>query len=366
MAALHLALKDLRILLRDRVAVFWVFGFPLAFALFIGAVLHAGLSGASGTLRVVVVDESRGAAAAHLRQGLASSTRIETTLAAAEEAERLVRQARAIAYLKLPRNFGSPGAAASMPELGFDPARRLEVAYIEQFVARTIDARTIDGRKNQSTSRPSLSFRRTEVTGQLSPGASNIVFPSAVLWALIGCAACFAISLVAERTGGTYVRLRASPLTRHDLLLGKALACLIASLGVTTLLTLLGAVFFGVQIASVPKLVLALLATSLCFVGITMALSVFGKSEQAVAGAGWATLLVMAMLGGGMVPLSLMPEWLTELSHISPVKWGILALEGASWRTFSFGELALPCAVLLAIGAVSFLAGVLVMRRQDV
>ena len=359
MAALYLALKDLRILLRDRVAVFWVFGFPLAFALFTGAVVHAGLSGETAPVKLVVIDESLGPEAASLRQRLATSTRIETRLAGVEEAERLVRQARAIAYLKLPEGFGSPGTA--LPELGIDPARKLELAYLEQFLAQSLE----QGR-TQAALGDELRFQRIEVTGPLSPSASNIVFPSAVLWALIGCAACFAISLVAERTGGTYVRLRASPLTRQDLLAGKALSCLLASLSVATLLTVLGTVFFGVQISSVLKLALALIATSLCFVGITMGLSVLGKSEQAVAGAGWATLLVMAMLGGAMVPLSLMPEWLVELSHISPVKWGILALEGASWRAFSLKELALPCAVLLGVGLASFLAGVLVMRQQRV
>jgi ABC-2 type transport system permease protein len=44
-----------------------------------------------------------------------------------------------------------------------------------------------------------------------------------------------------------------------------------------------------------------------------------------------AMLMVMAMLGVGMLPLIFMPSWLRPFSHISPVKWSILALEGAVW-----------------------------------
>jgi ABC-2 type transport system permease protein len=196
-------------------------------------------------------------------------------------------------------------------------------------------------------------------------GASDIVFPQAILWALIGCAACFAVSLVGERNLGTYARLKALPVGRSSILAGKALSSLFASLGVALVMTVAAVLVFDVRVTSFPALIVALVSAALCFVGITMALSGLGRTEQAVAGAGWATLLLLAMLGGAMVPLSLMPEWLVSISHISPVKWGIQALEGATWRAFSPLELAVPCLTLLAMGLSSFLFGVVVLVQQD-
>jgi ABC-2 type transport system permease protein len=93
-----------------------------------------------------------------------------------------------------------------------------------------------------------------------------------------------------------------------------------------------------------------------------MMISSFGKSEQAVAGAGWALLMPMAMLGGAMVPQFLMPSWMLTLSNISPIKWAILGLEGAVWRGFSASEMLLPVAVLLSFGGVCFLIGVRGLR----
>jgi ABC-2 type transport system permease protein len=66
-----------------------------------------------------------------------------------------------------------------------------------------------------------------------------------------------------------------------------------------------------------------------------------------------------------MMPLAFMPSWLRAFSHFSPVKWGILALEGAIWRDFRFTEMISPCLVLLAIGFTFFSLGVVMLRRQE-
>jgi ABC-2 type transport system permease protein len=54
-----------------------------------------------------------------------------------------------------------------------------------------------------------------------------------------------------------------------------------------------------------------------------------------------------------------------SVASFSPVKWGILALEGAIWRGFSAAEMLLPCGILLGVGAAGFVAGVAVLARAD-
>jgi ABC-2 type transport system permease protein len=66
-----------------------------------------------------------------------------------------------------------------------------------------------------------------------------------------------------------------------------------------------------------------------------------------------------------MVPLLVMPPWMQALSIISPVRWSILALEGAIWRGFSWAELLPPCAVLLGVGTAAFFLGVWLLTRQE-
>ena len=107
-----------------------------------------------------------------------------------------------------------------------------------------------------------------------------------------------------------------------------------------------------------------LLQGSICFVGIMMLMSVIGKTEESVSGAAWSANMLMAMFGGGMVPLLFMPNFMKTLSNVSPVKWSILALEGAIWRGFTLGEMMVPCAALFGIGAVCLAIGTRVLSRS--
>ena len=187
--------------------------------------------------------------------------------------------------------------------------------------------------------------------------AYEITFPSSVMWAMIGVCMSFAISVVHERIRGTFLRLRLAPISRSQVLAGKGLAAFLAAIGATALLLLLAATVFDVRISNPPALAVALAATAFCFTGLMMLISVFGRTHSAVAGAGWAVLLVMSMTGGGMIPLIAMPAWMQSVSNFSLVKWGVLAVEGAIWRGFSPQEMALPVGILLAAGVVGFAVG---------
>jgi ABC-2 type transport system permease protein len=380
MIPLHLALKDLRLLMRDPIALFWVLGFPLLFALFLGGVVRAGLRGQPGPLQLVVVDEARTSESARLVAELESSERLVVRTEPADRARRAVRRAEAVAYLELPRGFrfegpgtdaaGSGGnAPAPALRLGIDPSREVEGAFIQSAIAQAavaLHASAPPGApRTASTPTPPGSEPGLPIVVERedTQREAELVFPAAVLWGLIGCAACFAISMVTERTRGTFLRLVAAPIDKSALLWGKALACLLACLAVAAILTAVAALGFGVRFEQPWLVALALASAALCFVGITMLLSLLGRTEQAVAGAGWAVLILMAMIGGGMVPLSMMPAWLLSVSHLSPAKWSILALEGATWRGFSPTELLVPCGILVAIAALGFGIGTRLLSR---
>ncbi len=192
----------------------------------------------------------------------------------------------------------------------------------------------------------------------------DISFPQAMVWGVLGCVAGFSLSIARERTQGTLLRLRVAPLSQLNLLSGKAVACFLASLGVIALLNGFG-YLLGMRPVSFPKLLVAGVATSFCFVGIMMTLSTVGKSEESVSGIGWASNMVMAMLGGCMVPAMFMPAFMQKLSVISPVYWSIRALEGAIWREFSWNELILPLFVLSAVGVGGLIMGTAILTRRQ-
>ena len=183
-----------------------------------------------------------------------------------------------------------------------------------------------------------------------------------MIWGLIGCMMSFGISLVVERTHGTLVRLRMAPLTRAQILGGKALACF-TSIALVELMLLGVALAFGVRPTSYAILALAGLSAAICFVGFMMLVASLGKTEQTASGAGWAILMPLSMIGGAMVPTFVMPAWIQSISFISPIRWAMLAIEGGVWRNFSVAEMALPCTALIAVGILCFAIGTRGLRE---
>ena len=58
------------------------------------------------------------------------------------------------------------------------------------------------------------------------------------------------------------------------------------------------------------------------------------------------------MIGGGTVPLFVLPKIVQKIASISPFKWADQAIEGAIWRGFSLQDMLLPVGVLIAMGGL--------------
>ena len=208
----------------------------------------------------------------------------------------------------------------------------------------------------------SLDIYREE-TGENPREGFQITFPQTILWGILMSVICFAVSIVKERLSGTFARLCIGPIHQRHILAGKGVACLVTCGFVIVMLFAGGRLIFKVSIHSVALFGVAAVCTAVCFVGLMMLISTLGKTEESVTGAGMAIIMLMAMFGGAMLPLFVMPTWMQRISHFSPVKWGIFAMEGAIWRNFSAVEMLMPCGILLASGAAFFGLGVLMLRR---
>lgn len=413
---LALAVKDLRLLARDRGHMFFTFAWPLLVALFFG-LLFGGPPQGRGSISLAVVDEDASAASRALVDRLAGTEGVKLTPLTRDEAIAAVRRGAQTGAVLVPKGFGEASARmfyGEPPEitLALDPSRKAEAAMLEGLVTGAamqgmqrlftdadysrsmVDRALSDLRQSPDPveGRPQLerflgelqAFVESPAARAQPPAAAEgerawrplvvkktdvavrragpenafmITLPQGVLWGLIGCSVGFALSLVIERVRGTLTRLQMSPLSRAHVLAGKALACFLMILAVEVTLFGVARAFLGVVPGSWPLLVLAALCLAFAFVGLMMTVSVLGRTEQTVSGVAWAVMLPLSMLGGGMIPLFAMPPWMLTLSHASPVKWGVLALEGAMWRGFTPAEMLLPCGILVAVGVAGIALG---------
>lgn len=385
-----IALKDLKRLLRRRVDVFFVLVFPVVYAAFFTQIVSGSAAGAS-RIRVAVVDQDRSETSRRLVERLQGEEGLKVALLELDEAAESVRTGRRAAYVLIPQGLG----AASSPRitLGVDPARQGEAGLLQGVLLRAggellggqVRARLLGAQARRPGPARAAAPGALEPPGELwdalaasellgvdevevgaavdrPPVPAAVTLPQGTVWALLACAAAFGASLVGERATGTLRRLRLAPIGVLPILLGKGLACFLTIIGVCALLLGLVAPGFGVEVARWDLLAMAVVASGVCYVGLMLLIGTLGGTEDAAYRIGWAIILVLAMLGGAMVPTYLMPSWMDDLSWASPVRWSLLAFEGAIWRGFSAEEMALPCAVLTLGGITAFGVGAAILR----
>ena len=429
-----MALKDLKLLFRDKMGAFFIVVFPILMGVFFGLMTSGTSNGDRSKIDIAIVDQDQSPMSETFIANLNTNEGLKVEVDELESARQSVRLNQRVAMLVVPEGFGEKagvfwGEPATV-QLGVDPSRSAESGMLQGLVMESIGQLAGERFSNPSQMKEMIANQkdrtmadeeidpvskgllqaffgsldsmvgtmdrlqeneegRTEGTGggfqfariesvdvtrQIDPKSQqgqiqkissrwDISFPQAMMWGILGCVAGFAISIARETTMGTMTRLKAAPISRFQILAGKALACLITVIGVILFLTTVG-VLLGMQPKSYPMLALATICVSFCFVGIMMAFSVLGKTEQSVSGVGWAINMVMAMLGGCMIPVMFMPGFMKSLSVLSPIRWGILAIEGAIWREFTLVEMLMPCGILIAVGAVGIAIGTAVLKRR--
>lgn len=415
-----LAAKDIRLLLRDPMGFFFTLVFPLIMSVFFGIIFSGnGGRGVRG-VPVVLIDEDQSDGSRSMVALVKQTQELTVTeIAGRDEALRLVRRGGQAAAIILPEGFGVLDYRIFRGQplrvvVAADPSRRAESAMIQGLLAargyQHLQQQVTDPRigqrmirqvlddahafgeiplqvravlypflrslntalaglssaaapATQTSASPPRGFELVRVESLPVAGARQtrnayaISFPQGIVWGLIGCAASFGISLVIERNHGTLTRLCVAPISRVQVLLGKGLACFATTVTVAAGLLMIAYLAFDVRPRSPLLLAMGISCCAVAFVGMMMLMSVMGKTERAAAGMGWAIMLLMSMIGGGMVPLMFMPQWLVRFSDVSPVKWAILAIEGPLWRGFSASEMLLPCCVLLGVGIAGLALG---------
>ena len=144
-AVLALALKDLRLLARNRAALFFALVWPLIVAILFGVVFSGG-GGQGGKPRVAVVDRDRSAGSAAFAAELRAIEELDTDTLAEPEARDLVRQGKRVAAVVIPEGFGEASRRVFHGDppavtLLMDPSRKAEQAMVTGMLQRSAGQR---------------------------------------------------------------------------------------------------------------------------------------------------------------------------------------------------------------------------------
>lgn len=204
------------------------------------------------------------------------------------------------------------------------------------------------------------SYQDSEGSGLLRRGALRyqILVPSYMVMFAFFLVLTVGWLFVAERRQGTLKRLRAAPLARSQIVLGKLLPCLFVSLFQGFFLLLAGKLAFDMDWGAQPLwLVPVVFTTSLAAMGLALLVAALARTETQVAIYGTLLVLVLAGISGCLMgDRSLMPETMQQISKITPHAWALDAYR--QLLTNPNPDLMLvtwACLVLAVFGLVSVL-----------
>jgi len=160
------------------------------------------------------------------------------------------------------------------------------------------------------------------------------------------------IGLLAMRRMGLWQRLRASPLSRTQLLASRIGSCALIALVVFAVLWLVALAVFGVRVGgSWLGFGAILVAFALLTATFGLMIAAIGRTPEATRSLAILVTLILVMLGGAWVPSFVFPPWLQALSAWTPTHWAVNGLDAMTWRGLPLSAAVMPVAALLAFSA---------------
>ena len=381
---------------RDRAALAMAFVLPpLVFLIF--SAVFAGATGEDVKLKVAVADLAHTPTSARLEAALLADRDLRTERAAPETLAAVradVRTGHADAGIVIrsdPAGAGSPVVILSDPSRAIaaplTEARAREamtrstpdvlltrtLADLEPATGRLTDdqklnvAMAVDQLVQDPTSGPKTAplFERQEVAGAKKGGGTIAYYAGAVmiLFALFS-AVHGAVTLIDERRAGIADRILAGRAGMGPVVTGKFLFLTAQAAAQAAAIFVTAQLVYDVPVSSHLGLwLVTTAAASAASGGLALGLVALCRTREQAQMLSTFVILILAAVGGSMVPRFLMPPWLQSAGWLTPHAWVIDAYQGLLWRDEGADMLYKPWAVMVLIGLVGLIVAQAAVRR---
>ena len=105
-------------------------------------------------------------------------------------------------------------------------------------------------------------------------------------------------------------------------------------------------------------------AVSLAALGYGLLVSVLARSTEHAVVLGGGGIIIMAAIGGIMVPVYVMPEIMQTVAQFSPMGWALSGFQNLLLNHYALSQIQQPLYLLSAFGIVTLLLATLIYQRQ--
>jgi ABC-2 type transport system permease protein len=384
--------KEALLLWRDWHGLLLLFAMPLVFILVMSLAMQEQFAARAGKrLAVVAVDRDDSAASRELLARLAASGAFALQqpqpLPTTAQVQAQLRAGGYAFALEIGKGYGDrlrqPPATAAPPlvavTVAADSGRQTELIFLaalrEALGRQRVDlllaeiGAELPGAEATGTEL-AVGYAYREGDGQ-APSAVQQNVPAWLVFAVFFVVIPLSNTLIRERELGMLRRLRSVGVSGFTLLASKWLTFFAVNL--LQVLSMLLAGRYLVPLVggealllngSPPALVLLAVALSAAALGYALLIAVVAKTTEQATMLGGAGNIILAAIGGIMVPTFVMPAALQTVAGLSPMNWGLQGFLDVLLRGGGIAEVWPEAAALLAFGAATLALAALLQRRQ--
>ena len=395
----YVAAKDLLQLRKDRMGTLWLLVLPLLLMGILGSVVSGVSSNSAAvTATLPVVNHDTGKLSTALIDALRQAPSVKVQMHSDEAAQKkAVRNGDQVGLLIIPAGFTQalqgphPSVHVTYYAVSGNNDQRATIAsYTVQSVVQRFAWASVTGSAVAQAQQQASGHADPAVTGQLTAKATQQLVQAppiavqtvnatgrkinyqdqtvpgyAIMFALFGITA-GAGTILEEKESGTFKRLLIAPLPPFALLAGKALAQFIQSLLQLTLLFVIGALLFKIDVGSSPLgIALLIVGTSVAATGLGMILVSFIKTQRQLRPITTLIVLCFSAIGGSWFPVSLEPQWLQSLAKVTINGWAMQGFNGLMIFGKDFAEVLPNILALFVYGLICFVIAGRVFRFRE-
>ncbi len=308
-------LADLKMLTRNRQALFWSLAFPLMFTIIFGFFFGGDQTNIGS---VALINQSNTQIAANLEKAMTNSGifKIKTDQNL-DTARNNLKNNNIIGIVVIPQDFGSAKPAASTKvKVIYDPANAQSNMTIINFIQKYLTQ--IDFKIQKV--KPTFSVEEEKTNN------NNLNYFDFVLIGLIGMALMnssiqgVAISLTKYREDKILKRITTTPVKTYKFIFAEILSRLIVNIIQISLILAIGVYYFHAHIyGNILLIYLFGILGAILFQSIGFVIASLSKTTQAAEGMSVAITIPMMFLAGVFFPIDQLPNWLYSVVQFLPL-----------------------------------------------
>ncbi|MFP4444819.1 MAG: ABC transporter permease [Desulfosudaceae bacterium] len=359
---IYLVQKELRQVRRDPNMLRIIFVVPLVQLLVLGYAITTDIK----NLDLIICDQDRSVLSRDLADRFAHNDYfvVQQHSCQFDQAEKYLRQRRAVLVMVIPRDFSRDLELGRSPELQilFDGQNSnttaVAMGYCNRILLRFMQDSPAGARFGKAGAAPGLRIINPISRAWYNPELKSVYYmiPGIIsILLMIITMLLTSMAIVKEREIGTLEQLLVTPLAAWQIIAGKTLPFALLGFIEMVIAMTFGVLWFQVPVVGSLPLLAALSGVFIMTaLGMGILISTLVDTQQQALFSAWFCLVSFILLSGFFYPIANMPEWVQLITYLNPLRYFIEILRELLLKGAGLDILWPELLCLAAIGATIF------------